>query len=63
MLLMRWLVRIKAHIKRILMQAYAKHNLRGAQLGNNVRAQTKLKVINPKYMKIGNDCYFGPDCR
>ena len=60
---MRWLVRIKAHIKRILMRAYAKHNLRGAQLGNNVCAQTKLKVINPKYMKIGNDCYFGSDCR
>lgn len=45
------------------MRIYARHNLRGAQLGNNIRAQKKLKTINPKYMRIGNDCYFGPDCR
>lgn len=60
---MKWLVRIKVQIKKILTIKYARHQLRSAQLGDNVRAQRNLKVLNPQYMKIGNGCYFGPDCR
>lgn len=60
---MKWLVTVKTQLKKFLTQEYARQKLRGAQLGINVRAQRKMKVLNSKYMKIGKDCYFGPDCR
>ena len=60
---MRWLIRVKVIIKKYITQEYARQKLRGAQLGNNVRAQRAFRIIGPQFMKIGNDCYFGPDCR
>lgn len=60
---MRWLKRIKNFVKGYWLQVYAKYVLVGAQIGNNVRAERKLIVKNSKYMKIGNDCFFGPNCR
>lgn len=60
---MKWLKRIKAIIKHFLMNTYAKYMLNGADLGKNVQVRRKLHVLNSKYISVGNDCYFGPDCR
>lgn len=60
---MEWLIRIKARTKRYLTQEYAKRVFKGAQIKKGVRAQKNLYVLNPQYIKIGNDCYFGPNCR
>ena len=60
---MKWLTETKSRIKRVFNRIYARYTLRGAQIGNNVRAERKMITLNPEYMSIGNDCYFGRNCR
>lgn len=60
---MRWLVKIKSKLKRAALQKYIKNKLRGATIGNDVTVIPELRVLNPKYIVIGDSCYFGKDCR
>lgn len=53
----------KAVTKKVLLCAYAKVSFRGAKIGNNVKVERPISVKNPKYFSIGDDCYFGHDCR
>ena len=55
--------KVKVATKRILLCAYAKASFRGAEIGNNVKAEKPIIVKNPKYFSIGDDCFFGPGCR
>ena len=42
---------------------YAKFKFRDSKKGTHVIACRKLNILNSKYITIGNNCYFGPDCR
>ena len=60
---MRWLAKIKSKISRAILIRYMKNKLRGATIGNDVIVAPKLNVLNPKYLVIGDSCYFGKNCR
>ena len=57
------LSKIKTAVKNTLMKKYAEKKLHGAKLGRGVRAEHHLLTINPKYCTIGDNCFFGHDCR
>lgn len=50
-------------LKRELLRWRVRHRFKGANIGKNVKAEHGLNVKNPKYITIGDGCYFGPDCR
>ncbi len=50
-------------LQKVFPYLYAKIKFSGSSLGNRVFAFRKLSVKNPKYMTIGNYCWFGPGCR
>ena len=43
---------------------YSKNMLKKAKsVGKHVVVCRKIQLLNPQNISIGNDCYFGPDCR
>lgn len=60
---MKWLIRIKKNVKRLCQEKYAQRQFKGAVLGKGVRAEPKLYVRTPKCIQIGDNCFFGHDCR
>ena len=60
---MKMMTRIKARVKKYILTRNAKMAFKGAKIGINVRAEIKQIAKNPQYFTIGDDCYFGPDCR
>lgn len=57
-------IKIKSYIKKALLLLYAKNKLGNAEyFGTGVVALPKLKLKNVKYMSIGDECYFGSNCR
>lgn len=43
---------------------YTEYKLRKIkQKGHEIHVTPKLRIKNPQYFHIGDNCYFGPDCR
>lgn len=49
--------------RRAIRILYASIKLRDAKKGERVVACRSLRVINPKYLELGDYCFLGPDCR
>jgi acetyltransferase-like isoleucine patch superfamily enzyme len=60
---MKWLKEIRQKFRYFKKTTYAKKQFKGAALGKNVCALSELRAVNPKYMEIGDDCFFGRNCR
>ena len=60
---MRCLEKIKNKLERAALKKYTKNKLNGATIGNDVTVMPKLRVRNPKYIVVGDSCYFGRNCR
>ena len=56
-------IKAKVILKKLLLTSYAREMFRGADLGNNVRAERPVTVKNPQYFKIGDDCFLGKGSR
>ncbi len=50
-------------VKKLNRILYARRKFKGASLGYRVAACKRLAVMGSEYMKVGDYCYFGPDCR
>lgn len=55
--------KIIGRIKKVLPYLYAKIKFSKSKLGKRVFAFRKLSLKNPEYLTIGDNCWFGPDCR
>ena len=42
---------------------YGRVMFRKAKLGRRVNLRPRATIMNPRYMTIGDFCYFGPECR
>ena len=60
---MKWLMMIKAKVSQLFIRIYVHMKFKGANIGTDVIAIPKLSILNPKYITVGDSCYFGKGCR